>query len=124
MTIKMRVLIVDDDPCVRVLVSEIVKPHSSFIECSENGLEAITEVSKNHYDLIFMDIEMPKLNGIATSKVIKQKNPDIKIVANTSLQPEDIKIHCRDGLFDDCIQKGSKHYSSQLLLSLVLHQSR
>lgn len=51
---------------------------------SFNGLELLSELEKNHnIDLILMDIEMPKMNGIEATAAVKQKYPQIKIIMLT-----------------------------------------
>ncbi|WP_353779345.1 response regulator [Winogradskyella sp. 3972H.M.0a.05] len=83
---KIKVAIVDDNT---FLVSA-VKEKLSFFEdlnykfSAMNGSDLLTKLEDNHnLDLILMDIEMPVLNGIETTEIVKQKYPHIKIIMLT-----------------------------------------
>ena len=59
-------LIVDDEELARRLIREYLATHSDIqiIGESENGLQAVAEIGRSNPDLIFLDIQMPKLNGL------------------------------------------------------------
>ncbi|WP_100612130.1 response regulator [Confluentibacter lentus] len=84
MTVKIG--IVDDN----VFLINAVKEKLSFFEdlsvrfTAVNGSDLLTQLQTNHnLDLILMDIEMPVLNGIETTEIVKQKYPHIKIIMLT-----------------------------------------
>ncbi len=72
----------------------------------ENGLEAFNMVVKGSYDLIFMDVEMPVMDGIeATKKIMEETNNPIPIIAMTAnAMPED-KKRCMDAGMNDFVPK-------------------
>ncbi|MFD2444372.1 response regulator [Bacillus sp. CGMCC 1.16607] len=77
-----RVLITDDHPHAREAILEMLAddPHFIIVGQAKNGQEAI-ELSRLHLpDIILMDIEMPMMNGLEATKVIKEKYPFIKII--------------------------------------------
>ena len=81
-----KLAIVDDNSFLIQATKEKLALFSDFIiKCTAiNGLEIIRELEKNsNYDLILMDIEMPKLDGIGATEIIKQKFPHIKIIMLT-----------------------------------------
>lgn len=61
---KNNILIVDDDPSLQVLLSEILKLEGLDFDIAKTGKEAFGFVMKNTYDLILMDIKMPEWDGI------------------------------------------------------------
>ena len=61
---KNNILIVDDDPSLQVLLSEILKLEGLSFDIAKTGKEAFGFVMKNNYDLILMDIKMPEWDGI------------------------------------------------------------
>ena len=57
---------------------------------SMNGTELLTKLQENHnLDIILMDIEMPVLNGIETTQIVKQKYPHIKIIMLTAFDNDE-----------------------------------
>lgn len=83
---KIKIGIVDDNS----FLINTVKEKLSFFEdlivrfTAINGSDLLTQLQINHHiDLILMDIEMPVLNGIETTEIVKQKYPHIKIIMLT-----------------------------------------
>lgn len=83
---QVKIAIVDDN----LFLINAVKEKLSFFEdltvkfTAINGSELLTKLEDNpHIDLILMDIEMPVLNGIQTTEIVKQKYPHIKIIMLT-----------------------------------------
>ncbi|MGE5942967.1 MAG: response regulator [Flavobacteriales bacterium] len=83
---SVKIGIVDDN----VFLINAVKEKLSFFEdlsvrfTAVNGSDLLTQLQTNHnLDLILMDIEMPVLNGIETTEIVKQKYPHIKIIMLT-----------------------------------------
>lgn len=88
----MRVLIVDDIFTNRLLLAEIMRNLEHEFDEVENGKEAIDAMQNEQYDLVLMDIEMPVMNGLETTKYIREKLPHPKnktfIVALTAHNPQ------------------------------------
>ena len=88
----LKIAIVDDN----TFLINAVKEKLSFFEdvsvkhTSLNGSELLTKLQENHnLDLILMDIEMPVLNGIETTQMVKQKYPHIKIIMLTAFDTDE-----------------------------------
>ena len=65
-----RVLIVDDNVVNQMVLSGLLKPYGLDIDTASNGQEALTKASVARYDVIFMDVQMPVMNGYdATQKI-------------------------------------------------------
>jgi len=76
---KLDVLIVEDDEINQLLLMKLLLNHGGFnINVANNGLQALEMAERNPYDLIFMDKEMPQMNGIKTTSIIRS-NPNDKI---------------------------------------------
>lgn len=67
-----RILIVDDELNIRRVVREYAEFEGYEVEEAENGMAAVELVKNNDYDLIVMDVMMPKLDGFSTCKEIKK----------------------------------------------------
>src|SRR5690606_35853171 len=84
---KKTILIVDDQE-INLIVNKIeIEKTLSYVTChvAQSGVEAIEMVQKNSYHLILMDIQMPGMDGIETTKEIKKFNRTIPVVAYSSL---------------------------------------
>ena len=74
----MRLLIVDDEANIRAVVREYAEFEEYEVDEAENGMEAVEKCKQKQYDLIIMDVMMPKLDGYSASKEIKKhKNTPI-----------------------------------------------
>ena len=80
------VLVAEDYEVNRMLVESIFKKYKNItLEFAVNGKEAVEKVEVKHYDLVFMDINMPVMNGIDATKFIREKlHLDVIIVALTA----------------------------------------
>lgn len=75
-----KILIVDDDLYIRDLYAEVLKDENFDVGIAENGEEAIRMLSNDHYDLILLDVMLPKVDGIQVLSQIKD-NPETKNTA-------------------------------------------
>ncbi len=105
----MRVLIVDDIFTNRLLLAEILRNLEIEFDEVENGQEAIELIQQENYDLILMDIEMPVMNGLETTRFIREKlsypKNKICVVALTAHNPELFFEDFKDVGFDQLLTK-------------------
>jgi CheY-like chemotaxis protein len=105
----MRVLIVDDIFTNRLLLAEIMSNLELEFDEVENGKEAIEALQKKDYDLILMDVEMPVMNGLETTKYIREQLPFPKnktfIAALTAHNPQIFFEDFRDVGFNQLLAK-------------------
>lgn len=101
----MKILIVDDSGVNRRLLEIYLKNLAILdIQTACDGLEAVQLCEKNAFDIIFMDIEMPIMDGFEATKKIKEAKSS-KIIAVTSHYFEDIEAEFLMCGFDDYIPK-------------------
>ncbi|MBI2328745.1 MAG: response regulator transcription factor [Chloroflexi bacterium] len=80
----MKVLLVDDHALFRAGLASLLKAWGlQVVGEASSGDEAIVKVRELHPELIFMDINMPGLNGLETTRAVKSEFPDIKVVILT-----------------------------------------
>lgn len=103
---KLKVLIVDDDDDSKLLTSIRIKEYAKKIFKANDGFDAIQIFSNNQdIDLIFMDIQMPIMNGYeATEQIRKLSKKVIIIVQTASTTDKNLAIECGA---NDCISKPS-----------------
>ena len=84
-TEAVRVLIVDDDSLVRQILAQMLKAHLDIevIGQAATGDEALSSVERLQPNVVIMDIRMPKMDGIAATREIKVRYPDIKVIGLT-----------------------------------------
>jgi CheY-like chemotaxis protein len=83
---QFRVLVVDDSPLMRTFLHNKLQPYGISPEFASTGEEALYKVSKQHFDMIFLDVMLPGMDGYDVCKMIK-KNKDnslMKVVMLTS----------------------------------------
>ena len=89
---KIKIAIVDDNSFLIHAVKEKLEFFDDVVikHTSLNGSELLTKLEDNHnVDLILMDIEMPVLNGIETTDIVKRKYPQIKIIMLTAFDNDE-----------------------------------
>jgi CheY-like chemotaxis protein len=74
---RRRILVVDDDPDVRNLVSDLLSIEGYEIVMAVDGMEGLAKLKKGGFDLVISDINMPRLSGPEMLKVIRS-SPDLK----------------------------------------------
>lgn len=104
---NIRILLVDDNAVNRQVAGEILRKSGCTVDLAEDGKKSIELVSKQHYDLIFMDIQMPEMDGVTATRRIKSMNlenlPPIVAMTAYSMK-EDRERFLQQGL-DDYIPK-------------------
>src|SRR6266446_1273098 len=80
------VLIVDDNPCVRTALCELLAREGDFDVCGEakNGREAIERARQLCPDLIVTDLSMPVMNGLEEARLLKQLIPAVPVIIYTA----------------------------------------
>ncbi len=80
------ILLVDDNAINREIAIEFLKETKVNIDIAVDGLEAIEKIRTGKYQLVFMDIQMPKMDGITATKVIRSDEAykDLPIIAMTA----------------------------------------
>jgi len=86
------VLIVDDDAMIREVLKEIVQDQHHSVVTAESGEEALDEIKKQHFDLIFLDLLLPGVNGIQILETIKEKDKTAVIVIITAYADEPVAL--------------------------------
>jgi CheY-like chemotaxis protein len=87
---KTSVLIVDDNASFCKTISLVLKRKGYAVTTATGGQEAVKEVEKRPFDMIFIDIKMPEMNGVETYRKIKKIRPEIAAVMMTAYAVDDL----------------------------------
>ncbi|MGB4985126.1 MAG: response regulator transcription factor [Erysipelotrichaceae bacterium] len=100
-----RILIVDDEENITSLVKEYSSDYDYVVDEINDSMLVMDQIKNVHYDLVILDIMMPKMDGFSLAKKIKYSYPLIPIIMLSALESEDDKINCFDIGVDDYITK-------------------
>lgn len=78
------ILVVDDEEALRTVLSSELASEGYQVESAGDGDEAISIIEKKQYDLVLLDIKMPKVDGFEVLKFIKKSFPAIKVIMLTA----------------------------------------
>ncbi len=80
-----RILIVDDDPSIRTLLSVVAARSGVSADIASDGLEAIQKLDAGAYDLVVLDLSMPRMNGFDLIARLRQRQPRPVVIVLTAL---------------------------------------
>ena len=97
----MKILIIDDERSIRNSLKEILMDEGYDVDVAENGVQGLTMVEKEKYDVIFCDIKMPEMDGIEVLDKLIQMGVDAAIVMISGHGDIDTAVECiKKGAFD------------------------
>ncbi|KAJ7036183.1 HSF-type DNA-binding-domain-containing protein [Mycena alexandri] len=95
------VLLVDDDAVTRKLSSKFLQVFGCTIDVAVDGVGAVNKMNLENYDLVLMDIVMPKLDGVSATSMIRKFDPQTPIISMTSnSKPTEIMTYYSCGMND------------------------
>lgn len=101
----MKLLLVEDERDLSKAIKEILVYSKYEVDTAFDGLEALDYVDQYSYDLIIMDIMMPRMNGIESLKKMREKGIDSPIIMLTAKSELDDKVEGLDSGADDYLTK-------------------
>jgi len=110
-----KILIIEDEEAIQKILSEPLTFAGYAVTVASDGLEGINKFHEQDFDLILLDIMLPKIDGYTVCEMIRQES-QIPIIILTALDSEDAQIKGFDKLADDYI---TKPFSIKLVLKRV-----
>ncbi len=99
-----RILIVEDDTSIQALLQDFIGEAGYETSVASDGVEALAAFDAGGFDLVLLDLMIPKIDGFGVCEVIRQKS-DVPIIMLTALDDEAHQIRGLDLLVDDYITK-------------------
>lgn len=78
---RKKILVVEDDPSSFMLIEQIFEGIENELVHASNGKEAVDLFNNNNFDLIIMDINMPVMGGLEATRIIRESNSEIPVIA-------------------------------------------
>ena len=100
-----KILIVDDDNEIRELLEFDLAQSGYIVETASNGLDGLNKALNNYYDIVLLDVMMPKMNGYDVCKNIRKTKPDLPVLLLTAKGTIDDKTQGFDCGADDYLVK-------------------
>jgi len=110
------ILVVDDEKILAGLAQDILKMAGFSVTVTLNGEEALQELQNNHYDLLFTDIIMPRMNGYELVRKSRQILPDLKILLTSGYTLNQEQADIDQVLLDNVL---AKPYGDKKLVSAI-----
>ncbi len=110
-----KILIVEDDLSIQALLHDFIREAGHSVVLASDGVDAIAKYSEQDFDLVLLDIMLPKIDGYGVCEVIRQKS-DVPIIMLTALDNEENQIRGLDLQADDYI---TKPFSVSVLLRRI-----
>ena len=102
---KGKILIVDDEPAIRDLISEVLNIADYDFVAVSDGVEALNVIRREKFDLIILDVNLPKLDGFAVLEKIRESAPTQPIIMISARTEKDDVTHGLRLGADDYIRK-------------------
>gem|GEM_PF-3057575 len=107
---RARILVVEDNPVNQLVASKLLKSLQCDSDISPSGSDALERLRRQDYDLVLMDMQMPEMDGVETTRLIRSgdsgvRNPEIHIIAMTANVSASDKQQCMDAGMDDFLSK-------------------
>ena len=99
-----KILVIEDEKNIQNIIKEFLESAKYKVNTADDGLEGINLIQNNNYDLILLDIMMPKIDGFVVCEIIR-KNSNVPIIILTALTDEESQLKGFDKLADDYITK-------------------
>lgn len=111
-----KILVVEDDNQIQELIVEFLSSQDYIVDTANDGVEGYEKFKSGEYDLVILDVMMPKIDGHSLCKMIRNIDKEVSVIFLTALGDEENEIKGFDLKADDYI---SKPFSFNILIKRV-----
>lgn len=112
----LKILLVEDNRVNQMVTKKLLENNKFSCEVADNGFKALKMLKNTDYDIILMDINMPKINGYETTKLIRENGITIPVIALTAFEKEEVYDTAKASGIQDVI---AKPFDAQNLFQMI-----
>lgn len=115
---KIKVMVVDDSNTIRKSAEMFLTKAGFQVVCIEDGFDALTRIDEENPDLVFIDVIMPKIDGLQACQIIK-RNPKFKSTPIIFLSSKDSEFDKARGLMMGATDYLTKPFTKEGIIEIV-----
>lgn len=120
-----KILVVEDNKINQIVTRKILKKNNLDCVIAEDGFEALEILENETFDLILMDINMPRMNGYETTRLIREKGITIPVVALTAFDKDEVEKEAfESGMNDVLIKPFEPHLLFEIISTQILNSKK
>jgi signal transduction histidine kinase/ActR/RegA family two-component response regulator len=119
-----RVLVAEDNDINQVVAQQVLLSYGLKVDLADDGQQCIDALENAHYDLVFMDLHMPNIDGFEACSIIRKTHPDIPIVALTAAVLKDEVQKALDVGMNSHLSKPIDHVQLKNILNRYLVETK
>jgi two-component system, OmpR family, response regulator MprA len=100
-----KLLVVDDDPALARTLRVALGVEGYDVECADDGAEALQRLSANHFDAVVLDVSMPRMDGLAVCRRMRERRDRTPVLMLTARDAVDDRVAGLDAGADDYLVK-------------------
>jgi CheY-like chemotaxis protein len=121
---RLRVLVVDDEPTLRLGFSYALTNRTTIVETAANGRAALERVADTPFDILLLDLRMPEIDGLGVIETLRASGSSIPVVlCSAALQPRAVLGAIRHGVVDFLL-KPVRPADLREVIQSVMHPGR
>jgi two-component system response regulator VanR len=119
---KMRVLVVEDELGIQMVIKKFLESHEVVVHVCDNGREAVRLATTGGYDVVLLDYHLPGWTGVEAVSALDLLNRNLKIVVNTGYDIYELKDALKD--YDNVVSFVSKPFNLNELWDVLLEATK
>lgn len=112
-----RVLLVEDNPVGQLLAKTLLRREGCLVQTASDGHEALEAARRNLFDIIFMDMRMPRLDGVSAVRELRARGDTTPVVALTANAYAEDRAACLEAGMDDHLTKPLENDALRMALA-------
>jgi DNA-binding response OmpR family regulator len=120
----MRLLLAEDDPYLSAMLSKGLREHAYAVDVVTDGESAVVQAAVNEYDLVVLDVMMPRRDGFAVCRELRRRGMDVPVLMLTARDALDDKVEGLDAGADDYLAKPFEFAELLARLRALLRRAR